>query len=87
MADVGRTGYPPLQPVSGFIDAIADRFQEAHRPPLSRDRALLMALTTMREAERSLAPFNHPDFDWSLNGAQVLANEDIEEWESDCGIS
>lgn len=71
----------PLQPATGFINAIADRFQEAHTTPLTRDKALLLALTTLADAEADLGPINHPDFDWSLDGALVIANENIEHWE------
>jgi hypothetical protein len=72
----------PLQPATGFINAIADRFQEMHVPSLSRDKALLLALVALADAETDLGPINHPDFDWSLDGAREIADENIEHWES-----
>lgn len=71
----------PLQPAAPFIGALADHLQAAHRPPLSRDSALAMAVRVLGDGEDNCGPFNHPDFDWSLEAARELAELEIEHWE------
>jgi hypothetical protein len=92
-ADAGRAGGPTdlsqsslSQPkaaaanASAFINRIAERFQEKHTPPLTRDRALAMAVGTLEWVEED-GPFGDPRFDWSADGAVAVADEEISYWE------
>lgn len=65
-----------------FIGWIADRFQQRHVPPLSRDAALAMAVLCL-DASEDQDPFGHPDFAWDEDGAHAVADDEIESgWES-----
>lgn len=60
-----------------FIGWIADRFQQRHSTPLPRDQALQEAAACLEGFEDMEKPFGHPDFDWSVDSAQDLADEEI----------
>lgn len=66
-----------------FIGWIADRFQQAHVPPLDRAGALRMATANLEYNEAETMPFGHPDYDWSQDGAVSLADYEIDTcWET-----
>lgn len=65
-----------------FIGWIAAHFQSRHTPPLGREEAMHMATACLECLEADGAYFGHPDYDWSEDGAVIIAQEEIDScWE------
>lgn len=61
---------------------MADRFQERHATPLGRQEAERAAEGCLGFFEEVEGPFGQSDYDWSQDGAHILADEEIDTcWE------
>jgi hypothetical protein len=69
--------------ISQFIDALARRFMSR-----CADLTLHDASDFALDAARSLeVPFGHADYDWGANGAEELADDEMQNWDAEGGSS